>query len=464
MSRGGPAVAAPAQLIDAALHGLGPDGGVVIVEQTSAVNLRFANTTLTTNGSELSRSLTVAAVDGESLGVVSSSAVGDGQGAAQLAATARAAAAGNPRAEDAGPLVAEGADPDFDEPPERTGVAALGGLVDGLGAAFDAARSAGYQLYGFARQELRTIHAATSAGARRRHVQPTGSLDLTARSRDGAVSAWAGQGAPHLAGVDVAGVAGQAARRLGWTLRRLDQPAGRYETLLPPAAAADLMAYLYWSMSGRAAVEGRTALSRPGGRTRLGEQVAELPVTLRSHPGEAPIGCMPFVATSSSSEYASVFDNCLPVGPTDWVRDGVLTSLITTRHTARLTDLALSPPVDNLVLEVGGAQADLESMIASTGRGLLLTCLWYIRQVDPQTLLLTGLTRDGVFLVEGGEVVGAVNNFRFNESPLDLLGRIAQAGTTSPTLPREFQQELPRMAMPPLRIDGFNMSSVSRAS
>ncbi|PZS17811.1 MAG: peptidase [Acidimicrobiales bacterium] len=457
--------AGPERLVDAALAGLGPDGGVVIVEQTSAVNVRFANTTLTTNGTEASRSMTVAAVDGDSLGVVASSAVGDSEAVARLVTAARTAAAENPAAEDAAPLLAEGADPDFELPPERTGTAALAALVDGLGAAFDLARScASYHLYGFVRHELRTTYVATSAGLRRRHVQPTASLDLTARSLDGSASAWAGQGAREMGDVDVTGVAGQAVRRLAWAGRRLELAAGRYETLLPPAATADLMAYLYWSMSARAAVEGRTALSRPGGQTKVGERVAALPVTLSSDPGREPIACIPFLATSSSSEYASVFDNGLPVGPTDWVREGVVSSLITTRHTADLAGLAVTPPGDNLVLEVGGAEADMEAMIASTERGLLLTCLWYIRQVDPQTLLLTGLTRDGVFLVEGGEVVGAVNNFRFNESLLDLLGRIVEAGRTVATLPREFQEELPRAAMPPLRVAEFNMSSVSQAS
>ena len=103
-------------------------------------------------------------------------------------------------------------------------------------------------------------------------------------------------------------------------------------------------------------------------------------------------------------------------------------------------------------------------MIAGTSRGLLLTCLWYIREVDPQTLLLTGLTRDGVYLVENGEVTGAVNNFRFNESPVAMLARITEAGATGPTLPREWGDYFTRAAMPPLRVEGFNMSSVSQAS
>ena len=96
-----------------------------------------------------------------------------------------------------------------------------------------------------------------------------------------------------------------------------------------------------------------------------------------------------------------------------------------------------------------GAAASLDDMIAGTGRGLLLTCLWYIREVDPQTLLLTGLTRDGVYLVENGEVTGAVNNFRFNESPVAMLGRITEAGATVPALPREWSDYFTRSAMPP---------------
>jgi predicted Zn-dependent protease len=123
----------------------------------------------------------------------------------------------------------------------------------------------------------------------------------------------------------------------------------------------------------------------------------------------------------------------------------------------------VTPAISNLILEVGAAAASLDDMIARTGRGLLLTCLWYIREVDPQTLLLTGLTRDGVYLVENGEISGAVNNFRFNESPVALLGRITEAGATGPALSREWNEYFTRSAMPPLRVDGFNMSSVSQA-
>ncbi len=118
--------------------------------------------------------------------------------------------------------------------------------------------------------------------------------------------------------------------------------------------------------------------------------------------------------------------------------------------------------MQNLLIDAGGS-ASMGEMIASTKRGLLLTCLWYIREVDPQTLLLTGLTRDGVYLIEDGEVVGAVNNFRFNESPVDLLRRATEASVADGVLCREWNDWFTRSIAPALRIPDFTMSTVSQA-
>jgi len=159
-----------------------------------------------------------------------------------------------------------------------------------------------------------------------------------------------------------------------------------------------------------------------------------------------------------------VFANGLGLSATNWIHDGRLAALLQTRHSSQLTGMPCTPGIDNLVIAERGASATLEELVADTDRGLLVTCLWYIREVDPQTLLLTGLTRDGVYLVEGGEVVGVTTNFRFNESPVDLLRRIETVGVTVPTLPREWGDWFTRAAMPAVRIDGFNMSTVSQAS
>ena len=217
-------------------------------------------------------------------------------------------------------------------------------------------------------------------------------------------------------------------------------------------------------MSARDAHDGQTVFSKPGGGTRVGERLSPVDLTLRSDPAYPGLECAPFVVAHASSGAQSVFDNGLALAGTEWIRKGELAALATTRHSANLTGLPVTPYVDNLVLDVADPRGGLDELTARTGRGLLVTCLWYIREVDPQTLLLTGLTRDGVYLVEDGEVVGQVNNFRFNESPIDLLGRFSEAGTTVPAFSREWGDYFPRAAMPALRIPDFNMSSVSPAS
>jgi predicted Zn-dependent protease len=146
----------------------------------------------------------------------------------------------------------------------------------------------------------------------------------------------------------------------------------------------------------------------------------------------------------------------------DWIRDGAINALAYPRAAAAEFGAPVAIAADNVLMTGGGTE--LADLIAQTERGLLLTTLWYIREVDPTTLLLTGLTRDGVYLIEDGEVTGAVNNFRFNESPLDLLRRASQAGVSEATLPREWGDWVTRAAMPSLRIPDFHMSSVSQAT
>jgi predicted Zn-dependent protease len=306
---------------------------------------------------------------------------------------------------------------------------------------------------------VETTFVGTSTGVRRRFTQPTGSVEINAKRGD--ASAWAGVSTPWFADVPVQAMLSDLSMRLGWAQRTVELPAGRYETLMPPSTVADMMIYLGWSMEGRGAQEGRTALSAPGGGTRVGERLSELPLTLYSDPSASGLECAPFVHAASSSERASVFDNGMGIDRVDWIRDGAVNSLVYSRAAAAEFGTTPAVPADNLLMN--GGSADLADMVARTERGLLLTTLWYIRTVDPTTLLLTGLTRDGVYLIEDGEVTAAVNNFRFNESPLDLLRRAAEAGVAEQTLPREWGDWATRAVMPTLRIPDFHMSSVSQA-
>ncbi|MFI0766616.1 metallopeptidase TldD-related protein [Streptomyces sp. NPDC021218] len=458
----------PHEIVERALELSRADGCVVIANENSTANLRWAGNALTTNGVTRGRTLTVVAAvnggQGTASGVVSRSAV-TVEELEPLVRAAEAAAREAEPAEDAQPLVERDAgaavSPGFTDSPAVTSSEVFADFAPALGESFARARAGGRELYGFAHHELVSSYLGSSTGLRLRHDQPTGTLEVNAKSPDRTRSAWAGRATRDFTDVDPAAIDAELGQRLAWAERRVELPAGRYETLLPPSAVADLLIDQLWSSSARDAAEGRTVFSKPGGGTRVGEKLSELPLTLRSDPAEPGLEAAPFVIAHSSGDDASVFDNGLPLSATDWIRDGVLQKLITTRHTAGLTGLPLAPPVDNLIADAGGTRS-LEEMVASTERGLLLTCLWYIREVDPATLLLTGLTRDGVYLVENGEVVGEVNNFRFNESPVDLLARATEAGRTERTLAREWSDYFNRAAVPALRIPDFNMSSVSK--
>ncbi|MEV6043941.1 metallopeptidase TldD-related protein [Streptomyces xanthochromogenes] len=455
----------PHEIVERALELSSADGCVVIADEHSSANLRWAGNALTTNGVTRGRTLTVIATvdgaEGTASGVVSRSAV-TADDLEPLVRAAEAAARGAGPAEDAQPLVTGvPASADFTDAPAETTSAVFTDFAPALGEAFARARAGGRELYGFANHELSSTYLGTSTGLRLRHDQPNGTLELNAKSPDRTRSAWAGRATADFKDVDPAALDEELARRLGWAERRVELPAGRYETLLPPTAVADLLIYQIWSAAARDAAEGRTVFSKQGGGTRVGDTLSPLPLTLRSDPNEPGLEYAPFQVAHSSGDTESVFDNGLPLTATDWIRAGRLENLVTTRHSAALTGLPLAPSAGNLILD-GGGERTMDEMVAATERGLLLTCLWYIREVDPATLLLTGLTRDGVYLVENGEVVGEVNNFRFNESPVDLLSRATEAGRTGKTLPREWNDYFTRTAMPALRIPDFNMSSVSQ--
>ena len=435
------------------------DETIVIVADKSAASLRWAGNSMTTNGESFSREMAVISIvrrgDKAHVGSVTSSEVDPGSITGLVAASQEAANAA-PAARDSAPaLTGSGLPDDWEAPAPVTGCDVFGGVATSLAARFRGTD----RLYGFARHELETTFLATSTGLRRRYTQPTGSVEINAK-RDGA-SAWAGVSTADFVSVSTDSMLEDLSTRLDWSRRTIDLEPGRYETLMPPSTVADMMIYLAWTMDGRGAQEGRTALSAPGGGTRVGENLTDLGLTLYSDPGAAGLECSPFIAVARSSERISIFDNGMDIGRVDWIRDGAVNALAYPRAAAADFGTPVTVPADNLLMT--GGTASLSDMIAGTERGLLLTTLWYIRTVDPTVLLLTGLTRDGVYLIEDGEVTAAVNNFRFNESPLDLLRRATEAGASEVTLPREWGDWATRAAMPSLRIPDFHMSSVSQA-
>lgn len=454
------------ELTEAALAASKADGCVVLLTDTSEATLRWANNTMTTNGHSTTRSFAVMSIIGDSAGTVSGNGVDLDEVHAVVAASEEAARQSGP-ARDAAPLVEGAADDGFDAPAAATEIGVFARLADELATSFDDSRGRGELLYGFAEHRLETTWLASSTGLRRRWVQPTGTVEVNGKIADDlARSAWAGAYTADFTDLDFTAIIAEVRRRLGWSQRQRELPAGRYETILPPSAVADLMIDLVWSMEGRPAHEGRSPWSAAAGSsspTRLGERLTDLPLTLASDPFAPGLSVPPVLATTSSGDSVSVFDNGEPVRRVAWLRDGAVNALAYPRAAAAELGGVFTPPPENLVLS-GGSPASTDDLVARTARGLLLTCLWYIREVDPTSLLLTGLTRDGVYLIEGGEVVGQVNNFRFNESPIDLLRRVGEVGATEGTLCREAKGWFDRTAMPPIRVPDFNMSSVSQAS
>ena len=445
-----------AEAVEAAL---GSGAAIAIARESTAVNCRWANNALTTNGVEESLDCTaIAIVDG---GVGSEAAdVTAAADCVRAAGRAVAAARQAPAAEDRmallGPDDAPAASP---APGPAAGPETLLPLVEPLRQVLERARHDDLRCFGFAEVEAAREVLGITTGLRAAGHRVAGSVTMTVKTKDLQRSAWVGGVAADLGQLDLGRLYERAASRLGWSEKRRELPAGRYEVILEPTAVAELILRLVWEMHARGADEGKTAFAGPDG-PRVGERLYAKGVTLRGDPGAGGLETPAFVRAAASSEFSSIFDNGLAVGPTSWVEQGVQQPLICPRAWARKRGHPVRPPTDNLLMD-GGAPS-LEAMIRGSERALLVTSLWYIREVDPTTMLLTGLTRDGVFLIERGSVVGAVNNFRFNESPLGVLARTLEVGVAEPTLSREVGTDV-LVSAPPIRVDAFNMSSVSDA-
>ncbi len=455
----------PQEVVERVLELSQADDCIVMARVSSGANARWANNTATTNGLIETARLSVVSIVDNRVGSVSSTYFPEGRLEAVVRAS-EAACSQRPEAEDHMPLLAGDApSPGWEAPPLATGAEALSGFAGGLGEILERADGEGVQLFGYAEHATDTTYLGTSTGLRRQHGQPVGRVEINAKSTDHSLSAWAGEAtAGPLDSVDLPALYERLGQRLEWSSTRLDLPPGRYQVLLEPSAVADMLISGYWAGSARWADEGRTVFSRPGGGNRIGDRLYPHGVTIYSDPHEPGLEVTPFVMTLTSSPYESVFDCGLDTDRTTWVDDGVLRALITTRHwAARSGAEQVTPYVENLVF-ASDSDRDLDDMIAATERALLVTCFWYIREVDPQTLLLTGLTRDGVFLVEDGAVKGAVNNYRYNMSPVRMLAQTSEAGRTQATLAREWGDYFPFAKMPPLRVEDFNMSSVSDAT
>lgn len=463
----------PHELAERALEAAADTKGAItkaiaIVTTSSRADLRWARTTLTTNGESREAELTLIGFGPAQSGIATvtlSASQPDARGIEDLVASVAVALAHAPAAEDDYPLVGPDADaaPVWSDAPEYTSSSALAPLAAPLGDLFASCSRDGIELFGYAEHALVTTWLASTTGLRLRHTQPSARLELTAKSHSRTRSTWWGKAGEDFAGIDLTPGERNLRRSLDWQGRHVEVPPGRHRAVLTPSAIGDLMVDLWWSASAREALQGRSVFSGPDGTTRLGERIGRTSISLVSDAYDPEVPAGDFLSVAASSDSASVFDNGLRTRRVEWIRNGELNRLHAPRRLASDHGLPAAASPDSLRLLDEAGDGDIEDLVARTDEALLVTCLWYNRLVDPQTLLLTGLTRDGVYLVRHGEVVGATTNFRFNDSPVSLLGRLSDTGTSRRTLPREMGDYAPRVAMPPVTIEDFNFSTVSDA-
>ena len=433
---------------------------VVVGEVNSVRNLRWANSGLTTNGDTIDQSISIASIvetkDGVASGI-SSGQVRTRQDVENLVAASIASAHAAGPAPDAQDLVAGPVHSSFNDGVDFSDDS-LAAIATALGDVMPRG-----DFFGYAEHSVDTAFVATSAGTRMRFSQPTSRFELCAKAPDRTRSAWSGQGGTSLSSVDVHAHAERVLRGLEHQLNRIDVEPGQHTVTLSPSATADLMIYLLWTASAREAHEGRSVFSNPLGGTRIGEKLSPRQLNVFTDPHIAGIETADHVINVGSSSLSSSFDTGLPIPHVDVIRDGVLTGLGSSRYAATQANLPFTPFADNIVVSDQAGTGDIDELAARMKDGLLITCLWYIREVDPQSLLLTGLTRDGVYVVRNGEIIGASNNFRFNESPVGMLNRVTDAGSAINCLPREWGDYFPRAQVAPLTIEKFNLSTRSDA-
>jgi len=300
---------------------------------------------------------------------------------------------------------------------------------------------------GYATAQQSFTAVATSAGLFAHEPRTAAEFTMTARNRAGTWSGWAGVGETRFGRLDMARIGERAIDKGAHEAASVALDPGKYTVILEPSAVCDLVGWIFWYMGARFADEGRSFFARKGGGNRIGEKLFADTVTIASDPADT-------VAPEPTFD-----DEGLPRRRTVWVEAGVLGNLEYPRFWAQKTGHAPISPPRGFVMAGGSARVD--DMVRDTKRGVLVTRLWYIRMLDPQKLVLTGLTRDGNFLIENGRIVGPVNNFRFNESPVAVLANVLALGSSERTRGGENEDSL--CAAPTLLVKDFTFSSRSDA-
>ncbi len=290
---------------------------------------------------------------------------------------------------------------------------------------------------------------ATSRGMFAYNTSSRASFTTTVRTPDGTGSGWAGSGSHDWTDIDIPSIARRAVDKAERSRDPREVEPGEWTVILEPTAAANMINLMMNALAARTADEGRSFFSRPGGGNRIGEQFVDPRVNLWSDPEDRRLFSAPFNAEG------------LPNQRMVWVEDGTIRNLVYDRYWASRQGREPTGFVSGWYME--GGSASLDEMIRSTDRGLLVTRMWYIRSVDPRTILFTGLTRDGTFLIEDGSIVHAVKNLRWNETPISVLSNLEMIGAPERVVLGEAGDAPNTVFVPPMKVRNFTFTSVSDA-
>ncbi len=278
------------------------------------------------------------------------------------------------------------------------------------------------------------------------HTSTNVNFSITVRTEDGKGSGYATRGYNDVTKLNTKLATEIATQKAVQSASAKAIEPGKYTVILEPAAAAVLLERIFFGLDARQADEGRSFLSLPGGKTRLGEKLVDERVNIYSDP------LNPELPTSTWN------GDGRPQEKVNWIEKGVVKNLSYSRYWAQKKGVKAVPGPDGAIME--GGTKSLEDLIKGTKKGILVTRLWYIRDVDPQTLLLTGLTRDGTFYIENGKIMYPIKNFRFNESPVIMLNNLEELGKPERTVSVESNVNY---LLPPMKIRDFTFSSLSDA-
>jgi predicted Zn-dependent protease len=422
-----------------------PECSVDVSENEEAF-IRFANNGVTTSGFTVTRTISVASSRDNKTGSTETTELDDAALEAAVRRSEEMALLAPPNPERVPPLGAQKY-PEIDHWDDRTANARGPEMAPHVKAIIDAAVAKKLIAAGFILRSASISASANKAGNFVYERATDSRLTTTVRTPSGTSSGWAGQPAVRIAELNGADLGSRAIEKcLRWAGKPLRLDPGKYTVVLEPTAVADLVQTIgFGAFAARNADEGRSFLTKKGGGTHVGDKLFPDIITLRTDPLDRRLPTT--IAVQGG----------IPARPITWIEKGVVRNLAYDRYWALKTGNQPTPPAQGLILE--GGKASAADLIKNVERGLLVTRFWYIRPVNPQTVQYTGLTRDGLFLIEKGAVTQPVTNFRFNESPVRLLQNTIALGAPQ----RARGAEGDGMIAPPLLAKDFLFSSISDA-